>query len=342
MPQISIIISTYNSEKYISKTVKDVLASKFCDYELIIVNDGSTDGTSKILSKLALCDERIKIIEQENTGPGGARNAGLCAAVGEYVLLLDDDDALGKKALLQYSEAAQNSPDIVIGGYIMCRDEKQTEFKTDDISGYTHAAFLALLPDIIDSHLGYIVWNKLYKKSVIDEFGIRFTDYRSCEDRLFNIEFYRRVKKFTIISNPLYIYTLHAQSGLNNKFLPDRAASLDDFYSSIRALYENGCPKHAENIFANAYIKGIYALIISTFHTSCQLSKQQKRDYIKNAVCGENAALAVKSAKPGVKMLIPTLCLKIKSVKLCTLCARLINYTDQNFHSLFMKLKHGK
>ncbi len=342
MPQISIIIATYNSEKHIAGAIENVLSSEFDDFELIIVNDGSTDKTSRIVHEYTAKDSRIMLIEQQNTGPGGARNTGLAAARGEYVLMIDDDDALGEKALLQYSLAAEKNPDIVIGGYIMRQNGAETLFCTDDISGYTHSAFLSLMPDIIDAHLGYITWNKLYKKSVIDDNNIRFTDYKSCEDRLFNIEFYRCVQKFIIISNPLYVYTLHESSGLNNKFLPDRKASLDDFYNSIHALYDDGCPKRAESVFANAYIKGVYALIISTRHQSCALSKKQKRAYVKAAVCGENARAAVKSAKPGLKMLLPVLCIKSKCVLLCTLCARLISFADDNLHLLFMKLKHGK
>lgn len=342
MPLISIIIATYNSQRRIAGAIESILSSGFTDYELIIVNDGSDDKTEEIVQSFITPGGKIKLITQENSGPGGARNRGVKAAAGEYVLIIDDDDELSQNALSFYAEAAQGKPDIIISGYYMKRARAKTLFSSERLSLYTHRSFLAIIPDIISAHLGYITWNKLYKKSIIDEFDIKFTDYRSCEDRLFNLAFYKRVNKAEIIPDPLYVYHQHADGGLNNKFLENRKQSLDEFYRSVASLYDSPPGAYAEDIFAQAYIKGIYACIISTFGDGCDKSRRQKREYIKDAISGENVIHALKKARPSAGMLLPVLCLKSRSAALCTLCARLINFADAHVHSLFMKLKHNK
>lgn len=343
MPKISILMATYNSEKYIEKTIRSILSQSYKDFELIVVNDGSTDQTDNIISKLLLTDSRLNLISQENKGPGGARNTAIESANGEYLLIIDDDDTMPDDTLKRYADVAHDSPDLIISSYEMAFDSKPNQlFSLDDFSIQSHDEFLNALPKIIDSHLGYITWNKLYRKEIIDSNNLRFTDYRSCEDRLFNILFYRYVKKLHCISTPTYIYRVHTNSGLNNKFLIDRAKSLDEFYSSICGLYSNAPNDYAISVFSKAYITGIYATIISTFHSTCTLDRKGKRKYISDIIHSETLSKALKHCKMSVSMSLPIISLKTKSVIINKLCARLIHFINNNMHSLFMKLKHKK
>lgn len=343
MPKISIIMAAFNSADYIANAIDSILSQDFSNFELIVINDGSTDNTKLIIENYKAIDDRIILINQENNGPGAARNAGIKKAGGEYLLIIDSDDKLNKSALSEFNNATLQEPDLVACGYYMQEDNGSPKlFTLDSFSTYTHSSFLNLLPSIINAHLGYITWNKLYKKSIIDKYNIEFTEFKSCEDRLFNISYYRYVNKFCFTDKPLYTYFVRGDSGLNTKFLPDRADSLDEFYKSILTLYENKIDDTAIAVYSNAYIKGIYATILSTFHESCSLTKKEKKQYIKSLICRHNVKTATKSGKKNISMFIPIICLKTRSVNLNIFCAKLIKFADTKMHSLFMKLKHRK
>lgn len=90
--KISVIIPVYNAEKYLRKCVESVIAQTYTDWEMILVDDGSNDGSADIIDEYAGKDTRIRTIHQENAGPGVARNAGIRNALGEYIVFLDSDD----------------------------------------------------------------------------------------------------------------------------------------------------------------------------------------------------------------------------------------------------------
>lgn len=117
-PTFSVVIPVYNAEKYLDETVRSVLAQKNCtDYELILVNDGSRDGSAALCDHLAQQDARIHVIHQKNQGVSVARNAGINAAQGQYVLFLDSDD-LWEEGLLEALEHERHrQPDMIVFGY---------------------------------------------------------------------------------------------------------------------------------------------------------------------------------------------------------------------------------
>src|SRR5690349_8368887 len=110
MPAISIIIPVYNAEKYIDETIQYVLKQTFTDWELIVVNDGSTDLTDKILDKYSY-NEKIKIFHKKNSGVSDSRNFGAKQAAGKYYCFLDADDLLLENCLQKRIEKIKLSPD---------------------------------------------------------------------------------------------------------------------------------------------------------------------------------------------------------------------------------------
>ena len=116
--KVSIIIPVYNAQQYLRRTAGDLLRQSFCDMEVIFVDDGSTDGSGKMLDHLARNNERVRVIHQENGGTARARNAGIAAASGEYLMFMDDDDRMARDHVREYVTAIERSgADIVIGGY---------------------------------------------------------------------------------------------------------------------------------------------------------------------------------------------------------------------------------
>ena len=112
--QFSIIIPVYNTEKYLTKCLESVLKQNFEDYEILVVNDGSTDSSKDILKEFQCKNSKIKIFNQLNRGLGGARNTGIVNAQGEYLLFLDSDDYLAENAIYILDKyIRRNNPDIL-------------------------------------------------------------------------------------------------------------------------------------------------------------------------------------------------------------------------------------
>ena len=115
MPKISVIIPCYNCEKYVAKCLDSVLAQTFQDWEAIVVNDGSTDGSVEILNRYAAKDSRIKVVTQENQCLSMARNNGFKFAQGNYVSFLDSDDFIDENFLLDlHNQAVKEQADAVM------------------------------------------------------------------------------------------------------------------------------------------------------------------------------------------------------------------------------------
>ena len=114
---VSIIIPVYNVKPYLKRCVESVLNQSYTDFESILVDDGSTDGSSVICDEYLERDSRIRVIHKENGGLSDARNAGIKAAVGEYILFVDSDDFLNTDALDTLTKEIRPGVDIITGGY---------------------------------------------------------------------------------------------------------------------------------------------------------------------------------------------------------------------------------
>ena len=117
MPKISVIVPVYNVEKYLRKCIESILNQTFREFELILVDDGSTDSSGKICDEYALKDSRIKVIHKENGGASSARNAGLDVAKGEYIGFVDSDDWIEMDMYGElYRLIKENNTDISVCG----------------------------------------------------------------------------------------------------------------------------------------------------------------------------------------------------------------------------------
>ena len=114
MPLISVIMPVYNTSQYLRRSIESVLNQTFKDFELICINDGSTDNSLQILEEYATTDSRIKIINQENSGAGYSRNVGISRSTGKYLAFLDADDWYDENFLFDvYKAATENNADVV-------------------------------------------------------------------------------------------------------------------------------------------------------------------------------------------------------------------------------------
>lgn len=218
-PKVSIVIPAYNAEKCLADAVENVLAQQYGNIEIVIVNDGSTDGTAKVAKKLADNNKIIKIVTQENRGLGEARNAGMTVVQGEYVVFLDADDFLFPWAIEKLLDAALTTDaDIVCGEMIESASPKETlangkdqspEIRTyDNGEGYI---------DFLYGRIRTSACAKLYKVAAIKK--LKFSAIRHAEDLEYNLRAFKKIKKISVLVEPLVeVYTISPGSMTHSSY----------------------------------------------------------------------------------------------------------------------------
>lgn len=242
MPKISVILPVFNSQKYIRKAVRSVLNQTFTDFELIIVNDGSTDDTINILNSFS--DSRIEIINQPNMGPGAARNNALEVAKGDYIMFLDSDDWYSDDCLeTAYGEITRYDADMTFFQMINYNngevyENDWFELKTFDESFENRSFSPAETPgSIFDLSVG--VCQKIYNHEFLKRINARFPEGIFFEDMPFFYYVYLKADKISIIKKHLYYRRKHDESithVVDEKFLDTVEAG----QVLMRIFIENG------------------------------------------------------------------------------------------------------
>src|SRR5690625_1561660 len=166
--EISIIVPVYNLEDLLPRCIDSILAQTYTNFELILVNDGSTDGSGEICKKYASGDSRIKVIHKENGGVASSRNAGLLAASGKYIGFVDNDDYIHPYMFeILYQTAVSHSADIVVCDFL--KVDEQERIKDDRCPAsyqVNHFNSIEASHQLFSEHgVSFVCpWNKLYEK----------------------------------------------------------------------------------------------------------------------------------------------------------------------------------
>lgn len=205
-PLLSIVTPVYNVESFLDRSVQSILSQSYRDIELILIDDGSTDGSSSLCDELAKKDSRVKVIHKENGGVSTARNVGLEIASGEYLTFVDPDDFLVPDTYLANMEYLISHKDVDILQYPYCN-----YISDDEILNYHRPAehLLVGAEQIFSnwwsgSPLEYVIWNKIYKRSLWD--GVRFKVGHISEDTCLVPQFVSRAHSIYISEKGLYYY----------------------------------------------------------------------------------------------------------------------------------------
>ena len=212
--EISIILPVYNSENDIEDCISSVLTQSMTDFELIVVDDGSTDNSPSVLDKIAQKDNRIRVIHQKNSGVSAARNAGIDAALGKYLTFIDSDDRYKSDYLQKlYGFAVSRNADMVCCGF---ENTKGVVLSSIDYREYANRSRLLMdYQYLLNSRYLNVPWNKMYKKEkIITRFPINIS---LGEDLIFNLEVLQGCKNVVVIPDSLYIYKQDTV-GLTSKF----------------------------------------------------------------------------------------------------------------------------
>ena len=229
-PFFSVVLPAYGSEPYLAAALGDLQDQLFTDWEAIVVNDCSPDGSLAIAQQFAAADARIRVVSHEvNRGLSAARNTGFAAARGLYVWFPDPDDRYDFTFLQSvFNSLQQHEAPVVMVGHVeefydaSGKVERVQEFTFSQESA--HLGKTKLRKHVLEfekgTHYGY-AWNKVYERSYLQQGGFAFTeDLPLIEDIEFNIRVFQDLHGLNVIGAPLYRYAKREAGNLTNKFVP--------------------------------------------------------------------------------------------------------------------------
>lgn len=237
-PLISIIVPVYNVEHYLSDCLDSLVKQSYKNLEIICINDESPDNSHKILEEYSQTDSRIIVINQKNTGISGARNRGIKAATGDYIMFLDSDDWLELNTCeISLDTVQRYNADVVFWSYVKeypghsirkkIFSENTIEFSDSDVKEKLQRRFCGLYneelkhPENADAIVP--VWGKLYKAELIKKHNVSFVDLNligTSEDALFNFQLFNFVTKAVFLNKDLNHYRKYNPSSITTIYKP--------------------------------------------------------------------------------------------------------------------------
>lgn len=295
-PYFSIVLPIYNVEEYLKACVESVLSQGFQDYELILVDDGSTDGCPAICNDYAEKYSNISVIHKKNGGLSSARNAGLDVAQGQYIWWVDSDDWIEEGALEKlWNISCESLPDMVKFGY--CRSgEKAVPVESGIRPGtYSREKGLEELVDRAFYHAGAFclsAWSHVYRRDFISRNALSFVSERivGSEDYLFNLQALPLADSVTVIENRLYFYRLRSGS-----LSQDYRDGLAEKYTKLWGLLEENYKKTGNYPCFREKLNYFYAWHL--IYGTC-ISREYRPDGTREIYTGRETVKKILSSRP--------------------------------------------
>lgn len=290
---ISILMPVYNGQEYLEETVLSILNQSYKEFELIIIDDGSSDNTKAICDNLEKVDKRIKIIHKKNTGVSHTRNVALDNASGEYIAFIDSDDSVYKDYLkILLSSMEKSNGQLAVCGF---KERKiSANGQVEELSRVFCPKEVIAMEDMKDlimdfgnSGLLNPLWNKLYSREIIEKNNIRFKeDVETGEDFIFNLQYFRKIKNICFSKEELYYYIRRNNNSITYQYIDNMYEKgleihglLENFLKDMN-FYNN---KNRYILYGN-HLMGVFSAFLNLFHKDCKLTLKQKKQYIKAIV----------------------------------------------------------
>lgn len=245
---ISVIIPVYNLERYLCRCIDSVLCSTYTDFELILIDDGSTDASPKICEDYTERDSRVRLLRQENQGVSAARNRGLEVCQGEWIVFVDGDDSIAPEFLALIDQESRHGPDLMLFECALAEKDLVPRNQKESIR-YGKEDMLTLVQSTLtlrqlreQGNVDFLsVWARAIHRAAIEKYNLRFSKDLFCgEDAFFNIEYLLRAESCAYIPRAVYVYNIHRDSSSRrfNPRLPDNHELL--LHKVKQALEEHG------------------------------------------------------------------------------------------------------
>jgi len=270
LPRVSVIVPVYNGERYLAKCLDSLQAQTLQDLEIIVVNDGSTDGSAAIIDDYRSRDRRFRVVDKPNGGVSSSRNAGLALVSGEFTAFVDADDwASAEMFEILVDEAVAAQADIVLCTYMREYESRSVEkiFDLPERVQYSPAETRGVLlcrlvgpvgeglarPENLDS-LG-TVWGKVYRSSLLREHGLQFVDLLEIgtnEDGLFNMQAFAVARRTIFLRKALYHYRRDNPGSITSAYRPRLEQQWERLFERIgNFIKENSLPAEFSEALSN-------------------------------------------------------------------------------------------
>lgn len=286
---LSIIIPIFNTELYLSNCIDSILSQGYKDYEVILIDDGSTDRCGEICNGYSDRYNNVFTYHIVNQGVSNARNEGLKRASGEYIIFIDSDDEISNEYLKNIVSNNMEYVDLEIHDAKVMNEKKEILASIgpdiNELLDYNKIKNLLLSMDAKKKQwvLEY-VWNKVYSKKIIDTYDIKFDVSKNLgEDFMFNCKYFEKIESIIMLSNnPYYYFIRNNTTSLTKKFRLNELERRKIMHNTIFQLYEKwNILEEKKNDIKE--IEGLYGLrsINSIFLKDCTLNFKNKQRFMK-------------------------------------------------------------
>lgn len=290
---VDVIIPVYNQEKYLNRCLDSILPQVDDSITVVLVNDGSTDGSLEICLEYEKKHENVKVVDKTNGGLASARNAGIDASCSEFIVFIDSDDYVAD----DYIEWAKSFADknlLNVCSYIV----RHIKFGENIVSAkegiYTAKEAFCFTQD---SGLFNLAWNKIYSRDIIEkEPKLRFEEgTEPGEDLLFNCEYFKRIDKVRILGQPHYYYMRNGEDSLANSFRKNLWDKNKIFIKALEDTYDflNIDDKNGLNSLSLAVLRYVHSAIPNMYRKKHKFKRAERLKFYDEILDSEKIALYI-------------------------------------------------
>lgn len=247
---VSVVIPAYNTEVNIERCLISLINQSYTNIEIIVVDDGSKDGTAKVVKQISTKDSRIKYLYQPNKGVSCARNKGINASKGEYIIFVDADDYIEQGGIeILVNGIEEKKVDVVYFEYYYEKNNKKTKSNSRlDYKFYTGGEKIALIEQMCKGQFFASVWRGIYRATLVKRIKFRELDF--AEDMLFNIEYLLMCNSAFLCNNSVYHYIYNSESALN--YLQNDLSHTINVIDVLNDVYKKANDKRLNNAYQEA------------------------------------------------------------------------------------------
>lgn len=351
-PFFSIVMPVYNVEQYLPQAIESILAQSFSDFELILVDDCSPDGSANICNRYAQSDRRVRVMHlPKNGGASNARTVGFEQVQGQYVLFADSDDTLSADLLKTTFAAAQKMPDVIMF------NANEVYIHTDgdiyDTVDVCYPASTYLTPQQVRSAVieiekttlfGYL-WNKFYRVPFLRQTNVSFCDMPLNEDFKFNIDIFPYVSSLVTLDYIGYQYYKRENQSLTGKFVKDYFDLQLMRITELLSFYENFgmCNERVKQTLCGIYERSLFSALQRNCDPRAEMNSKQRKAWLKVQFSSALFRDLMPFSEPnGLLLKIMDVFLQKKLAFGSLLIAKVIYFMKEKFPALFSKLKQNR
>ncbi len=309
--KVSMIMPVYNSAQYLRSAADSVILQDFEDFEVLLIDDGSTDGSGEICDEYAAAYEHVRVIHQQNGGICAARNRGIDLALGEYIGFCDNDDLLLPGALADsYERAKKDDLDLIRFNRAKRYEKKNGKVWETTLDFPDEIIEREEFPQKFRQIRQHTVWTALYRAEVIRKNSIRFNEEMHCgnEDVHFNLQFLPYCRKMGLNPKVYYWWQQRDTHSTSRKFSVEGVQSWFCCLPLENRFFSETCAGKVSNFEKNRHLVNIYIYQLAEYFSipDCSLTSEQKKTYLQklrqdplfdDRLAGETAAAAWHDSK---------------------------------------------